>query len=83
MSGTSRRRTSKLVENEQVKLSATYLNGVAVALLAAGVLAPVVGGLAAGNQVGQPQLVAVAASCILLSAVLHFVARRLLRGLVE
>jgi MFS-type transporter involved in bile tolerance (Atg22 family) len=73
----------RLVDNEQIKLSATYLNGVAVALMTAGVLAPLVGVLAAGSQVHPVQLGAVVLSCMLLSAALHLIARRLLKGLVE
>ncbi|HVW91515.1 MAG TPA: amino acid transporter [Devosia sp.] len=73
----------KLIENERVKLSATYLNSLAAAFFAAGVLAPVIG-LFSASSVWQPlQLAAVVASCILLSVALHLAARLVLRGLAE
>lgn len=73
----------KLVENERVKLTATYLNGVAIALMTAGVLAPVIG-LITGTIVAGPwQLAALVVSCMLISGALHLAARFLLRGLKE
>lgn len=69
-----------LVRNEQAKLTATYLNGLAIAFAAVGGIAPWVGSAQAG------QISAVVASltlgCGFLSAGLHVVARRVLRSLV-
>ena len=74
----------KLVDNERIKLSATYLNGIAIALMTAGVLAPLVGVVSsAATQVRPWQLAAVVVSCMLASGGLHLIARRLLKGLVE
>ena len=73
-----------LIHNEQTKLTATYLNGLAIALFAVGGLAPVFS-YTFGSIVGQPLwAVAVAAAiCLVVSAVLHLIARRILRDLIE
>jgi hypothetical protein len=71
-----------LVENEQVKLTATYLNGVAITMFAVGGLAPVVA-LVSGATTSTPvALVAVLTTvCVGLSGALHLVAKRHLRQL--
>ena len=74
---------SKLADNEQAKLSANYLNGVAIALMTAGVLAPVVGSLATGTRLPVWGLAILVVGCMLLSGGLHFLARLVLRGLAE
>ncbi|MDR3475322.1 MAG: amino acid transporter [Devosia sp.] len=73
----------KLVENERIKLSAAYLNGVAVALMTAGVLAPVISSFGGGSAMGPLQLSGLIVICILLSVGLHLVARLVLGGLFE
>ncbi|HTJ58573.1 MAG TPA: amino acid transporter [Devosiaceae bacterium] len=78
-----RKPVGKLARNERIKLSATYLNGVAIALMTAGVLAPLLGVIAAGNAVHPGPLYSVVVSCMFASGGLHLVARTLLRGLVE
>jgi hypothetical protein len=71
-----------LIPNEQVKLTATYMNGVAIALFAVGGIAPTItfmnGGLTSPSAVGTAIVVAV---CIISSALLHFSARAVLRRL--
>jgi hypothetical protein len=73
--------SNKLVRNEQRKLSATYFNGAALAVLGVGAFTPVV----SFAQSAQPTLAAsiVVVCCILTSAGLHWLARYLLKGLEE
>jgi len=73
---------SKLSRNEQTKLSATYLNGVAIALFAVGGLAPSVSLVSGGTQQVWPIAVLVL-GCIGISICLHWVARWILKELVE
>jgi hypothetical protein len=72
-----------LVRNEQTKLTATYLNGLAIALFAVGGLAPVFS-YAFSSTAGQPlwAVAVVAMICLIVSAVLHLIARRFLRDLI-
>ncbi|WP_053078538.1 hypothetical protein [Methylobacterium tarhaniae] len=85
----------KLVSNEQAKLTATYVNGIAIATFAVGCLAPLI---AAGGTIHDIdpglrtgilrfQITASAASlvisvvCFFTSGFLHWIARRVLRSL--
>ncbi len=75
-----------LVHNERTKLSATALNGVAIASIAAGFITP----LAAlafgvpGTGGRGPAFTALSAVTFLATGIgLHMLARRLLGGLVE
>ena len=74
---------AKLVGNERAKLSATYINGVAIAVLAVGGLAP----LFAQRPPGPANPSSIVATgitafvCVVVSAVLHWTARTVLRGL--
>lgn len=63
-----------LIHNERTKLTAPYLNGVAIALFAVGAIAPVVSVLngATGSGLGVALMAVV---CIAVTAVLHFLAR--------
>ena len=70
-----------LVRNEQAKLSANYLNGVAVALFAVGTLAPVLSMLYGDHEPTLLLMLGIAI-CIAGSGALHFAARRILKGLV-
>jgi hypothetical protein len=71
-----------VVENEQVKLTATYLNGLAIAIFAVGGLAPVVGIVSGTAQAGAAGGIAVLTTiCVSVSAGLHLAGRRMLRGL--
>ncbi len=72
---------NKLVRNEQRKLTATYVNGVALALIAVGVFAQVVAFAQSLTLTLAAMLVMV--SCSMMSLVLHWIARRVLGGLEE
>ncbi|PIO42573.1 amino acid transporter [Phyllobacterium zundukense] len=68
------------VFNEQKKLTATWLNGLSVALWAVGGLAPLASSIYNAN--GPSALIAIgAAICIMVATALHLYARRTLRGL--
>lgn len=73
----------KLVANEQAKLSATYLNGIAIAVVAVGGIAPLFASRpAAAATQGAAILAAVLTIvCFIVSAGLHFLARGLLKEL--
>lgn len=73
--------TNKLVRNEQAKLTATFINGGAVALLGIGGLAP----LAAIVQSDEISLIVVlfVVGCMATSVALHSLARQHLRSLEE
>lgn len=73
----------KLVANERRKLSATYLNGVAVAVFAVGGFAPFISTvLASGSGAQSPFLVlGVMAVCWMVSGAIHSAARASLKGL--
>lgn len=73
---------NKLVRNERRKLTATYLNGLAIAVFAVGGLAPIAGLIlgTVGSVAGPAILVAI---CLLLSGVLHWVALLMLKGMEE
>jgi len=77
------RAAQKLIHNEQTKLLANYFNGVAVAIMTAGVLAPIIGLLTGASVAGPLQLAVLVVSCMFISGALHSVARVLLRGLQE
>ncbi len=66
-----------LIHNERTKLTATYLNGIAIALFAVGAIAPIVSVLNNGAQGGWP-IALLAIICIAVSAALHLMARKIL-----
>ena len=72
-----------LIRNEQTKLRATYLNGLAIAVFAVGGLAPVFS-YAFGSIADQTPWVVLVVSviCIAGSAALHMIALNVLRELV-
>ncbi len=72
---------NKAARNEQLKLSATFLNGVAVALFAIGVFGP----MFSYAQSGQVPLITalLAPGCGLVGFALHLFGRRLLEGIEE
>lgn len=74
-------RRLNLVRNERLKLSATYLNGIAIALIAVGGFAPSISVLT-GASVAQAWLAAgLLGVCTSISVGLHLAASRLLKGL--
>ncbi|RZK81405.1 MAG: amino acid transporter protein [Methylobacterium sp.] len=72
-----------LIANERAKLTATYVNGVAIAVLAVGGLAPLFSQRAASAAPpDQPWLTPVLSLlCICVSGALHWAARGYLREL--
>jgi hypothetical protein len=68
------------VYNEQKKLTATWLNGLSVALYAVGGLGPLASSVY--NADGPSSLVAIGTViCIMAATVLHLYSRRTLKGL--
>jgi hypothetical protein len=70
-----------LVGNEQTKLMASYLNGLAIAFLAVGGIGPLLA--FAAQPSGNDFLVVgiIAFGCVCISGALHFLARLSLEGL--
>ncbi len=71
--------SGKTTFNEQAKLTATYINGLAVAVMTVGGFSPLVGMLQ-GRGVDS-SLGYFALGCVVLSLVLHLVARSVLEGM--
>ena len=71
-----------LVRNERTKITATYLNGIAIAIFAIGSLAPIVGAANAQASIGGTLMIS-AGICASASVVIHLFSRRLLKGLQE
>ncbi len=67
-----------MVENEQIKLTANWLNGVSIAMVAVGGLAPPLSGTYAQAPADWSRTVLVSVLCFCLSAGLHYAARRTL-----
>jgi hypothetical protein len=74
--------TPEDVGNERLKLSASYLNGIAVALITAGVFGPIISYTFGIIPNAKPLPVFIfSAGCFLFSAILHYAARRILGDL--
>lgn len=69
-----------LMQNERTKLSATYLNGIAIAIIAVGGFAPLVARVSMG-EAPSLSVAILCVTCILISATLHYAARYVLKGL--
>jgi hypothetical protein len=74
-----------LVHNEQAKLTATYVNGLAIAVFAVGGLAPLFSILYSDRPAATPfwSVVAISLVCFVASGGLHYTARRFLKGMRE
>lgn len=72
---------NKLVRNEQTKLTATFINGGAIALLGIGGLAPMAA-IVQSDDV-SPIVMLFVLGCLAVSAALHSIARQHLRSLEE
>lgn len=72
-----------LVRNERAKLSATYVNGLAIATFAVGGLAPLIALLSASTpaSAGAGLIYGLAGFCWIISGALHLLARGILREL--
>ena len=66
---------NKAARNEQLKITATWLNGAAIAALAVGCFAPITGYATAATAIVPPLLVALVIGWLLVSAALHLGAR--------
>ena len=76
---------NKTVRNERRKLTASWLNAIATALVAAGGFAPVASQIYGfgSNRADQTLVLISSAVCVAASLGLHLVARQLLGGLEE
>jgi hypothetical protein len=72
-----------LVTNEQAKLSATYLNGIAIALAGVGGIGPWVAWVVQPSGQDLLRLATSSILCVSLSFALHLGARRVLKLLRE
>ena len=76
---------TKLVDNERVKLTATWLNTLATAIFAVGGFGPIVSygfGLVP-SSIDRLTVIAAAGTCLAVSTTIHLVARGVLGGLSE
>jgi hypothetical protein len=76
---------NKTVRNERRKLTASWFNAIATALMAAGVFAPVASQIFGfgPNRVDQTLVLASSIVCAAASLILHSIGRRVLGGLEE
>jgi hypothetical protein len=76
---------NKTVRNERRKLTSSWFNAIATALMAAGVFAPVASQIYGfgANRVDQTLVLASSTVCVGLSVGLHLVGRQVLGGLEE
>jgi hypothetical protein len=76
---------NKTVRNERRKLTASWLNAIATALMAAGVFAPVASQIYGfgPNRVDQTVVLVSSAICATASLILHSIGRQVLGGLEE
>jgi hypothetical protein len=76
---------NKTVRNERRKLTASWLNAIATALVAAGGFAPVASQIYGfgSNRVDQSLVLISSAVCVAVSVVLHLIGRQHLGGLEE
>lgn len=81
MSDDAETRRQVLIRNERLKLSATYLNGIAITMFAIGTFGPVVANLTGATTAFSVAAALMSLICAMASVVLHYVASRLLGGL--
>jgi hypothetical protein len=74
-----------LIHNEQAKPTATYVNGLAIAVFAVGGLAPLFSVLYSDRPASIPflSIVGISLVCFAASGGLHYAARRFLKGMRE
>jgi hypothetical protein len=74
-----------LIHNELAKLSATYVNGLAIALFAVGGLAPIFTNIYGTTPSAAPAWImgGISVVCFVASLTLHLVARKFLKGMRE
>ncbi|PYE88462.1 amino acid transporter [Phyllobacterium leguminum] len=69
-----------LIRNERTKLTATYFNGIAIAVFAIGAFAPIITGIGT-NEGPAGSTFTVSIICVFVSSVVHLGARFFLKGL--
>jgi hypothetical protein len=75
---------NKTVRNERRKLTASWFNTIATALMAAGVFAPAASQIYGfGSRVDQTLVLISSTVCLAVSLILHFSGRQVLGGLEE
>ena len=70
-----------LVANERRKLTANYINGIAIAACVVGGLAPLISVLSTPGAHVEKRLLLAGVICILASNAIHFMGRSILGGL--
>jgi hypothetical protein len=70
-----------LIRNERTKLTATYFNGIAVAVFVVGGFAPLVTSFSSSRNGPTLTTSVMALICLLVSGGLHYIGRALLKGL--
>lgn len=68
--------------NERLKLTATFVNNIGVALLAAGVFVPGISLFSANPTVSRNEYLVIVGGCVVLALALHWSGRRLLERVV-
>ena len=74
---------NKAARNERLKITATWLNGAAVAALAVGCFAPITGFMMSASTAPLRVLLPILAGWFVVGTVLHMVAREILRRIEE
>ncbi len=74
-----------LVKNERTKLTATWFNTLATALIAAGAFVPIAASLVGLSTlpISNVRVVVLAGGCVLLGTAIHIAGRTILRSLRE
>ena len=72
------RRAINTVHNERIKLLATFMNGIAVAVFAVGGLSPMFSDLSGSGRL-RPIVMVIGAICILSAFALHYIGSVLLK----
>ncbi len=70
-----------LVQNEKLKLTANYLNSVAITIFAMRTVSPFISAMVNGIAANHIVSLGVSIICFPLSVLIHFVARAFLKGL--
>jgi hypothetical protein len=70
-----------MIRNERTKLTATYFNGIAIAVFVVGGFAPLVTSFSSSASGPTFATSVMALICLLASGVVHYAARMLLKGL--
>ena len=72
---------SQLNENESLKLTATWINGISAAVVAAGIVLPILNQLVGSNRLNSQVLVLLICGCLAVAGILHLIGLAVLKGL--